>query len=80
MKEDPRRFSNPHRNSRNWTLLYHKRTAVERINGRLKDHLGLEIFKVQGINKVFVHMLLSNICLVSGTIAANLNGCRKSVA
>ena len=67
-------ISNPHRNSRNWTLLYHKRTAVERINGRQKDHLGLEIFKVQGINKVFVHMLLSNICLVSGTIAANLNG------
>lgn len=80
VKDDPRRFSNPHRNSRNWTLLYHKRTAVERVNSRLKNHLGLEIFKVQGIDKVLVHMLLSNICLVSGTIAVNLKGCRKSVA
>jgi transposase, IS5 family len=80
VKDDPRRFSSPHRNSRNWIELYHKRTAVERVNGRLKDHLGLEIFKVQGIEKVLVHMLLSNICLVSGTIAINLKGCRESAA
>jgi len=80
VKDDPRRFSNPHRNSRNWILLYHKRTAVERVNGRLKGHLGLENFKVQGIKKVLVNMLLSNICLVANTIAVNQKGCRKSVA
>jgi len=80
VKDDPRRFSQPHRNSRNWIELYHKRTAVERVNSRLKVNLGLEIFKVQGIEKVMVHMLLSNICLVSGTIAVNHKGCRKSVA
>lgn len=80
VKNDLRRFSNPHRNSRNWIELYHKRTAVERVNSRLKVNLGLEIFKVQGIDKVFVHMLLSNICLASGTIAVNQKGCRKSVA
>ena len=79
-KDDPRRFSNPHRNSRNWIELYHKRTAVERVNARLKDHLRLEIFKVQGFKKVLVHMLLSNICLVAGTIAVNLKGCRESAA
>ncbi len=79
-KDDARRFCIPHRGTRNWERLYDQRTTVERAFSRLKVNLGLENFKVRGIRKVFVHMLLSSICLVAGTISVNQKGCCESAA
>lgn len=79
-KDDPRRFCIPHRGSRNWKELYNLRSSVERAFSRLKNNLSLEDFNVRGIKKVMVHMLLSSICLVAGTIAANQKVCCESAA
>lgn len=80
VEDDPRRFCIPHRGTRNWEKLYDSRTSVERANSRLKVNLGLGDFKVRGFRKVMVHMLLSSICLVAGTIAIYQKGCCESAA
>ena len=80
IKDDPRRFCNPHRDTKGWKEIYNKRTAVERTFGRLKEHFGLNNFKVQGFKKVYAHILLSCISLVAANIAVHQRNCKQKVA
>ncbi|MGM0110811.1 transposase [Enterococcus sp. DIV0187] len=38
---DPRKFNHPTRGTKGWKKLYAKRSAVERINGDLKENMKL---------------------------------------
>lgn len=67
--EDPRRFPGLARESKKWTRLYKQRTAAERLNGRLKDHLLLDDLTVRGMNKVTVHVSLALLVMLAGAQA-----------
>ncbi len=49
MKEDPRRHVPVPRETKKWARLYRLRTAVERVNSRVKDLLGLRQITLRGI-------------------------------
>lgn len=70
-RKNPRIHGYPLRNSKTWQNLYNKRTSVERLNGRLKEHLNLDRIRSKGIKKALMHALLNCIALISGTIAIN---------
>jgi hypothetical protein len=67
--EDPRRFPGLARESRKWERLYGKRTAVERVNARLKDFLLLDDLTVRGIGKVQMHASVGLLVLLAGAWA-----------
>jgi len=69
IKGDPRRYPGLWRGSDKWTRLYRKRTAVERVNGRLKDYLLLDNLTVRGIAKAKVHVSLSLLVMLAGAWA-----------
>jgi len=71
ISDNPRYFTYPHRGTAEWQELYNERTSVERTFARLKENLGLNNITVRGIRKTKVHVLLSCISLVAGTIAVN---------
>jgi len=80
ISDNPRYFSYPRRGSVQWQKLYNERTSVERTFSRLKEHLGLNNVTVRGIKKTIIHVLLSCIGLIAGTIAANLYSIKKKAA
>lgn len=51
---DPRVFTPIARDSKKWKRIYNKRTALERINGRLDRDFNLENNKVRGLSKATV--------------------------
>jgi len=67
-----RLFSYPPRHSKNFTLLYNKRTSVERCNSRLKELLNTDNLRSAGILKAKSIALLNCIALIAGTIAVNI--------
>jgi IS5 family transposase len=67
--EDPRRFPGLWRESRKWERLYEKRTAVERVNGRLKDFLLLDELTIRGMRKVRMHVGLALVVMLAGAWA-----------
>ncbi|MDU1006868.1 transposase [Clostridium butyricum] len=67
-----RLFSYPPRHSKNFTLLYNKRTSVERCNSRLKELLNTDNLRSAGILKAKAIALLNCIALIAGTIAINI--------
>ncbi|OQB23785.1 MAG: Transposase DDE domain protein [Chloroflexi bacterium ADurb.Bin180] len=69
IKSDPRRYPGLWRGSKKWTRLYRKRTAAERVNGRLKDFLLLDDLTVRGKAKVTVHVNLALLVMLSGAWA-----------
>lgn len=71
VEEDPRSYCMPHRGTKNWVELYNERTGVERFFSRLKGQLLADDLTVKGIKKVKVHILLSSITLIAGTLAVN---------
>jgi IS5 family transposase len=74
VKDDLRRYCNPHRDSKRWKELYNERTSAERCNSRLKSHLTADCLHVQGIEKVTTHLYLNAIvllvCAIAGVQAA----------
>lgn len=68
-QDDLRRFSLPHRGSRNWQELYNERTSVERCNSRLKDYLTADDLHLHGIAKVKTHVYLNAIVLLASALA-----------
>ena len=80
VSDNPRYFTYPHRESAKWTKLYNERTSVERTFARLKENLGLNNITVRGIRKTKVHVLLSCITLIAGTIAINQHKSGKEAA
>lgn len=68
-KDDLRRFSIPHRNTRKWNELYNQRSSVERCNSRLKEYLTANDLHVGGIEKVKTHVFLNAIVLLASALA-----------
>jgi len=68
MKEDPRRHVPVPRESKKWARLYRMRTAVERVNSRVKGLLGLGKLTVRGIVKVTVRSLLSLLVMLAAAV------------
>lgn len=69
ISEDPRRYPGLWRESRKWKRLYRRRTAVERVNGRLKDFLLLDQLTVRGIEKVRLHATMGLVMMQAGAWA-----------
>lgn len=61
------------RESKKWKRLYKRRTAVERVNGRLKEHLCLDEHHVRGLARTTVNAALSLLVMVGGALAMARN-------
>jgi transposase len=78
--EDPRRWPGVWRESRTFTQLYSKRTAAERVNSRLKEHLLLDDLTIRGQAKVELHTGLGLLVMLAGAwamVRAGLPGCMR---
>ena len=67
--EDVRRHPPVPRESKKWDRLYKMRTAVERVNSRVKDLLGLNKITVRGIAKVTVRSALSLLIMLASAVS-----------
>ncbi len=63
--DDPRRHPLVPRESKKWERLYRMRTAIERVNSRLKEFLGLRRITVRGIVKVTVRSVLGLLVMLA---------------
>ncbi|MBI3953671.1 MAG: transposase [Chloroflexi bacterium] len=63
-----------------WTLIYNRRTAVERLSGRLKEFHRLNGVRVRGLKKVRLHALLATISLQAKALASGGRACVRKVA
>lgn len=69
MKDDSRRHVPVPHETKKWARLYRLRTAVERVNSRVKDLLGLRQITVRGIAKVTVRSLLSLLVMLGAAVS-----------
>ena len=67
--EDIRRHPPVPRESKKWERLYKMRTAVERVNSRVKDTLGLNNITVRGIARVTVRSALSLLVMLAAAVS-----------
>jgi transposase, IS5 family len=67
--EDYRRWPGIARESAKFERLYDKRSAVERVNARLKEYLLLDELTVRGMAKVRVHVSLALLVMLAGAAA-----------
>ena len=65
---DVRRHPPVPRETRKWERLYKLRTSIERVNGRLKDFLGLRRITIRGIVRVTVRTLFSLLVMAATAI------------
>jgi transposase len=70
-KSENRYYTYPPRHTDQYKSLFNKRTSIERVNSRLKEHLNVNNQRSAGIKKVMATCLLSCIALIAGTIAVN---------
>lgn len=71
---DKRIFTEVARDSKKWHKLYNKRTALERINGRMDRDFNLENHKVRGLKKATVMidiMMIGMMAMAKGHIINN---------
>ena len=71
---DTREFTPIARDSKKWQRIYNKRTALERINGRLDRDFNLENNKVRGLKKATVMidiMMIGMLAMAKGHIINN---------
>jgi transposase len=69
ISENERRWPGLHRESKKFKRLYRRRTAVERVNGRLKEHLCLDDLHVRGKAKTTVNVSLSLLVMLGGALS-----------
>ena len=69
ISEDERRWPGLARQTKKWERLYRRRTAVERVNSRLKEHLQLDEQHVRGVGKVTVNATFSLLVMVGAALA-----------
>jgi len=67
--EDARRWPGIWRESHRFKRLYKQRTAAERVNSRLKQHLLLDDLTIRGLAKVKVHVGLGLLVMLAGAWA-----------
>lgn len=65
---DPRRHPPVPRETRKWRRLYRLRGAIERVNSRAKELLGLGKITVRGMAKVTVRSLLSLLVMLAAAV------------
>lgn len=68
LAQDWRRPTPVPRETKKWRRLYRRRTAVERVFGRLKGHLLLDALRVRGLAKVRVRLTLSLVVLLAAAL------------
>lgn len=68
-KDDLRRYSNPHRDTKRWKELYNERTSVERCNSRMKTYLSADSLHVWGVQKVTTQQYLNAIVLLVSALS-----------
>ncbi len=66
--DDPRRHPPVPRESKKWQRLYRMRTAVERVNSRVKELLGLGAITLRGLARVTVRSTLSLLIMLAAAI------------
>jgi IS5 family transposase len=66
--DDPRRHPPVPRETKKWQRLYRMRTAIERVNSRVKELLGLAAITVRGIGKVTVRAMLSLLVMLAAAV------------
>jgi IS5 family transposase/transposase len=66
--QDPRRYAPVPRETKKWNRLYKLRSAVERVNSRVKGLLGLDRITLRGIAKVTVRSLLSLLVMLGAAV------------
>ena len=49
-------------------IRYNERSAVERVNGRLKDDFGAQTIRVRGHDKVMCHLMFGIVALSVGQL------------
>ena len=69
MKADPRRHVPVPHESKKWARLYRMRTAVERVNSRVKDLLGLRRLTLRGLAKVTLMSVLSLLVMLAAAVS-----------
>lgn len=69
ISDDPRRHPPVPRETRKWSRLYRLRTSIERVNSRLKEHLGLGQITLRGMAKVALRALLSLVVMLAVAVA-----------
>jgi transposase, IS5 family len=67
--EDIRRHPPVPRESKKWERLYKMRTAVERVNSRVKELLGLGEITLRGLRKVTVRSALSLLVMLAAAVS-----------
>lgn len=67
--DDPRRHPPVPRESKKWQRLYRLRTAVERVNSRVKELLGLGAITLRGIGKVTTRAVLSLLVMLAAAVS-----------
>lgn len=65
LSEDPRVFTPLARTRRDWAKRYAKRTAVERVNGRLDVSFGFERHFIRGWKKMWLRTGLALIVMLA---------------
>ena len=73
ISENERRWPGLWRESKKFKRLYKRRTSVERVNSRLKEHLCLDDQHVRGLAKTTVNASLSLLVMVGGALAMARN-------
>ena len=68
INDDPRRHPPVPRESKKWQRLYRLRTAIERVNSRVKELLGLGTITLRGIGKVTVRASLSLLVMLAAGV------------
>jgi len=68
INDDPRRHPPVPRESKKWDRLYRLRTAIERVNSRVKELLGLGKITVRGVGKVTVRAVLSLLVMLAAGV------------
>lgn len=67
---DYRRFGHHiAKHTEEWTNLYSRRTAIERVNSRLKYHRRLDYHCFRGLEKIRLHCSLAILSLLGGALA-----------
>jgi IS5 family transposase len=69
ISENERRWPGLWRESKKFRRLYKRRTSVERVNSRLKEHLCLDEQHVRGVAKTSVNVGLSLLVMAGGAVA-----------
>jgi len=66
--DDPRRHPPVPRESQKWQRLYRLRTAIERVNSRVKELLGLGAITLRGISKLTTRAVLSLLVMLAAAV------------